>query len=394
MDYNAFFSRELDTIRKEKRYRVFIELHHLAEQFPYALHKHQQRVITWCSNDYLAQGHDPTVIKAMQDALETYGGGSGGTRNISGTTDLHVHLENQLAQLHGKEAALLFSSGYVANETTLATLGQSHPDWVFLSDAANHASMIHGIRATKAQKHIFRHNDTNHLESILQSLKPETPKLIVCESIYSMDGDCAPLQDIARLAKRYHALTYTDEVHAVGIYGRNGGGGAEQQNVMHHIDIIQGTLGKAFGTMGGYIASNAKIIDVIRSKAPAFIFTTSLPPAVVAGACQAIKNIAQNPQIRTDMLHKAERLKQKLQDAHIPMLPSQSHIIPIIIGDAEKCTTISQKLLAKGHYVQPVNYPTVARNSERLRVTLTPKHDESMLDAFVTELTAIWHATN
>ena len=326
----------------------------------------------------------------MQDALRNYGGGSGGTRNISGTTDLHVQLEQRLAQLHRKQAALLFTSGYVANETTLTTLGQSHPHWVFISDAANHASMIHGMRAAKAEKHIFRHNDTDHLEAILKKIPTERPKMIVCESVYSMDGDFAPLKAITQLARRYDALVYTDEVHAVGIYGKHGGGGAEKDGVMDDISIIQGTLAKAFGVMGGYIAGNEQIIDFIRSSAPAFIFTTSLPPTVAAGALKALDQLRDHPQLRTAMLDKAQRMKKNLKQAGIPMLPSPSHIIPIIIGDAALCTKTSQMLLEKGHYVQPVNYPTVPKKTERLRLTLTPKHTNAMIDDFTRAITDVW----
>ncbi|MBC6444753.1 MAG: 5-aminolevulinate synthase [Alphaproteobacteria bacterium GM202ARS2] len=380
----------MQRIKQEKRYRIFIDLQHKADAFPRARHQNKHDVIIWCSNDYLAQGHEPHVIQAMQDALRNYGGGSGGTRNISGTTDLHVQLEKRLARLHNKQAALLFTSGYVANETTLATLGQSHPHWAFISDAANHASMIHGMRAAKAEKHIFQHNDTDHLEAILATMPSDKPKMIVCESVYSMDGDFAPLKAITQLAQRYHALVYTDEVHAVGIYGTNGGGGAEKEGVMDAIDIVQGTLAKAFGVMGGYIAGNAQIIDFIRSTAPAFIFTTSLPPTVVAGALKALDHIRDNPHLRTRMLDKAQRMKKNLKQAGIPMLASPSHIIPIIIGDPSLCTQASQMLLEKGHYVQPVNYPTVPKKTERLRLTLTPKHTNAMIDDFTHAITHVW----
>ncbi|MBC6497581.1 MAG: 5-aminolevulinate synthase [Alphaproteobacteria bacterium GM7ARS4] len=390
MDYDSLFLSHIQTIKDEERYRWFVNLYHQGEEFPYARLDTKRRVIIWCSNDYLGQGQNPHVIRTMQDALADHGGGSGGTRNISGTTNLHVDLEQEIAQLHKKEASLLFTSGYVANETTLTTIGRSHPHWIFLSDASNHASIIHGIRASHAQKHIFRHNDMKDLERHLRALPTQHPKMIVCESVYSMDGDFAPLEDIVTLAKRYNALLYVDEVHAVGLYGNEGGGGGERAHVMEHIDIIQGTLAKAFGVMGGYIAAQQSVIDFIRSTAPGFIFTTSLPPAIAAGALHAMQFLRHRPQLRAQLSQRADAMKRQLQTARIPFSPSPSHIIPIIVGDAQRCRHISDALLQQGHYVQPVNYPTVPKKTERLRVTLTPLHSEEMIRSFVSALQKIW----
>ncbi|MBM3541160.1 MAG: 5-aminolevulinate synthase [Alphaproteobacteria bacterium] len=394
MDYERIFKDAIGRVRSEGRYRVFAELERLAGEFPRALWhgpKGPVRVTVWCANDYLGMGQHPVVLDAMKDALDKHGAGAGGTRNISGTNTLHVRLEAELARLHKKDAALLFTSGYVANQAALSTLADLLPGCIVFSDALNHASMIHGIRASKAERRIFRHNDPQHLEELLAQAPPDAPKLLAFESVYSMDGDIAPLERFCDLARRYRALTYLDEVHAVGMYGQRGAGVAERDGVMDRIDIVEGTLGKAFGVVGGYIAASAPIVDAVRSHAPGFIFTTALPPAVAAGAYASVRYLAQHDELRQQHQARAARLKAQLKRAGIPTLPSESHIVPVLVGDPRLCKAASDALLEHhAIYVQPINYPTVPKGTERLRLTPSPLHDDHMIDALVEALSAIW----
>jgi 5-aminolevulinate synthase len=355
----------------------------------------ERDVVVWCSNDYLGQGQNPVVREAMHAAIEAHGTGSGGTRNISGTTHHHVELERELADWHGKEAALLFTSGYVSNEATLSTLAKVLPNLVIFSDALNHASMIAGIRAAGCERHVFRHNDLDHLESLLARTAPGRPKVIAFESVYSMDGDIAPMREMVALAKRYGALTYLDEVHAVGMYGPRGAGVAERDGVAAEIDIIEGTLGKAVGVMGGYIAADAVIVDAIRSWAPGFIFTTSLPPALAAGAAASIRWLKEHPEVRHAHQARAARLKALFRDAGLPVMPSVSHIVPVLVGDPVHTKMVSDMLLADhGIYVQPINYPTVPKGTERLRFTPTPFHDDRLMGDLVKAMDRLWSHCN
>ena len=393
--YEQAFERVLNQIKAEGRYRSFVDIERRQGAFPHAIWHGpdgDQDILIWCSNDYLAMGQHPKVLDAMRMTLEASGAGAGGTRNISGTSHLHRQLETSLAQLHQKEAALLFTSGYVANEASLQSLCNMLPGCVVFSDELNHASMIEGIRQGNAEKKIFRHNDVQHLRTLLESVPSNRPKLIAFESIYSMDGDVAPLKAICDLADQFQALTYLDEVHAVGLYGSQGGGIAEREGLLHRVDIIQGTLAKAFGVMGGYIAASAKLIDAVRSTAPGFIFTTSLPPLLVAGALASLEHVRTHPELRTSLLDRSNGLKAKLAELQLPMGPSESHIVPLIVGDPLQCKEIAHQLLAEfGLYVQPINYPTVARGSERLRLTPTPLHDQAMLETLVQALSQVWH---
>lgn len=396
MDYEAFFNGHLCRLRDEGRYRVFAELERIVGAFPRArLHREGEAprdVTVWCSNDYLAMGQHPAVVEAMQAAIGAQGSGAGGTRNISGTNTLHAALERELAALHGKEAALVFTSGYVANETTLQTLGALLPGCELYSDAFNHASMIAGIRHSGATRKIFRHNDPRHLEELLSAADPSTPKIVAFESVYSMDGDVSPIGEICDVAHRFGALTYLDEVHAVGMYGARGAGVAERDGVLDKVDIVQATLAKAFGVVGGYIASTAATVDFVRSCGSGFIFTTSLPPAIAAAALASVRLVSNQPELRTRHQERAATLKRRLAAAGLPVMPSTTHIVPVFVGDAALCKQASDLLLDRhAIYVQPINYPTVPRGTERLRLTPTPMHGDDDMVRLVAALQDVWH---
>ena len=395
MDYQSIFQSAIDRLHDEGRYRVFIDILRTKGSYPNArcFHGHNgpQPITVWCSNDYLGMGQHPAVVAAMEEALHSVGAGSGGTRNIGGNTHYHLDLEAELADLHGKEAALLFTSGYVSNEATLATLGKLLPGCVIFSDELNHASMIAGIKNSGCDKRVFRHNDLAHLEELLAAEAPETPKLIAFESVYSMDGDIAPIAEMCDLADRYGALTYLDEVHAVGMYGARGGGISERDGLAHRVTIIEGTLGKAFGVMGGYIAADRNIVDCIRSYAPGFIFTTSLSPVLVAGALAAVRHLKGSNSEREAQQAGAAALKAKLVEAGLPVMNSVTHIVPLAVGCPIKAKRISDILLGEyGLYVQPINYPTVPRGTERLRFTPGPNHSAEMIDRLTAALVEIW----
>ena len=398
MDYNKYFTGALDSLKNEGRYRVFNDIKRTLGSFPNAIHysdSNEKEVSVWCSNDYLGMGQNKNVLSAMHEAIDSSGAGSGGTRNISGTSHYHVLLEKELADLHNKEGALLFTSGYISNEASLSTIASILPNCVVLSDELNHASMIQGIRNSKAERIIFKHNDPDHLDKILKTINPERPKLVAFESVYSMDGDIAPIKELCEVAKANNALTYLDEVHAVGMYGSRGGGIAEREGLMDELDIIEGTLAKAFGTMGGYIASNKNIIDVIRSFASSFIFTTSLPPAIAAGALASVKHLKESNIERKIHQERAKSLKEKLRQTGIIVMPSDSHIVPILVGDPVLCKKASDILLSDfSIYVQPINYPTVPKGKERLRITPSPLHDEKMTDYLVDSLKKVWRELN
>jgi 5-aminolevulinate synthase len=395
VDYSRVFTQAIDRLHAEGRYRVFIDILRNKGMFPnarcFAGHNGPKPITVWCSNDYLAMGQHPKVIAAMEEALHDVGAGSGGTRNIGGNTHYHVDLEGELADLHGKEAALLFTSGYVSNEATLATLAKILPGCVIFSDELNHASMIAGIRNSGCEKQVFRHNDLAHLEELLAAADPAVPKLIAFESVYSMEGDVAPIAAMCDLADKYNALTYLDEVHAVGMYGARGGGISERDRVAHRLTVIEGTLGKAFGVMGGYIAADRMIVDVIRSYAPGFIFTTSLSPVLVAGVLASVRHLKQSSVERDGQQAAAAKLKAMMREAGLPVMLGETHIVPVMVGDPVKAKKISDILLAEyGVYVQPINYPTVPRGTERLRFTPGPAHDEAMMVELVAALVEIW----
>lgn len=398
-DYKAAFQNSVEQVRSEGRYRVFADLKRLRGQFPQAVRRREdgseQGVVVWCSNDYLGMGQHPVVLDAMTAEIEAVGAGAGGTRNISGTTRSAVDLEAELASWHQKEAALLFTSGYVANEATLSTLQKILPGLIIFSDALNHASMIEGIRHGGGPRHIFRHNDLEHLEELLAAAPLAAPKLIAFESVYSMDGDIADIAGTIALAKKYGAMTYLDEVHAVGLYGETGAGVAERDGVLDGIDIIECTLGKAIGVMGGYIAADAVIVDAVRSWASGFIFTTSLPPALTAGALASVRHLKAHPELRDAHQERAATLKRRLVEAGIPVLPSVSHIVPVHVGDPVHCKLISDMLLEDfGIYVQPINYPTVPKGTERLRFTPSPNHDDGMIDKLVDAMDRLFSHCN
>jgi 5-aminolevulinate synthase len=389
-DYKAHFASAVEALKAERRYRVFANLERQVGRFPRALYRGAdgpREVVVWCSNDYLGMGQHPKVVSALQDAAGRMGAGAGGTRNISGTNHPLVELEAELAELHGKEAALVFTSGFISNEAAISTIARLLPDCLILSDQLNHASMIEGVRRSGCQKQIWRHNDVEHLESLLRAAGTERTKLIVFESVYSMDGDVAPIKRIADLAGRYNAMTYIDEVHAVGIYGPHGAGIAERDGVMERMDVIEGTLAKAFGTLGGYIAGAAPVVDAVRSYAP------GLPPGLAAAACASIRHLKESWLERAAQQRQVERTKHALLHAGLPVMASETHIIPVLVGDAHACKAASDRLLDHHSiYIQPINYPTVPRGTERLRITPSPYHGDELIEELTEALVETWHA--
>ncbi|WMT87727.1 5-aminolevulinate synthase [Pelagibacterium sp. 26DY04] len=397
MDYRGIFEDAIDALRVEKRYRVFADLERIAGHFPRAVFRdsadNAREITIWCSNDYLGMGQHPKVIGAMQETAGKLGAGAGGTRNISGTNRPLVELERSLADLHRKEAALVFTSGFVSNEAAISTIARLIPDCLILSDQLNHASMIQGVRQSGMEKKIFRHNDLAHLRELLAAAGKQRPKLIVFESVYSMDGDVAPIEAIADLADEFGAMTYIDEVHAVGMYGPRGGGICEREGLMDRIDIIEGTLAKGFGVMGGYITANKAIVDAVRSYAPEFIFTTALPPALCAAARASIEHLKTSSVEREGHQRQAGRVKRVLAEAGLPVMPTDTHIVPLIVGDARLCKAASDMLMDRHNiYIQPINYPTVPKGTERLRITPTPYHSDDMIAELCDALIAVWQA--
>jgi 5-aminolevulinate synthase len=394
MKYDDFFADALVPLRHERRYRIFAELERIAGRFPYAIWRScnsSREVVIWCSNDYLGMGQHPKVIGAMVETATRVGTGAGGTRNIGGTNSALVELERELADLHGKAAALVFTSGYVSNQTGISTIARLIPDCLILSDELNHNSMIEGVRGSGLEKKIWRHNDVADLERLLAAAAPGRPKLVVFESLYSMDGDVAPIRRICDLAERYHAMTYCDEVHAVGMYGPRGAGVAAREGAMHRIDVIEGTLAKAFGCLGGYIAGTANLVDAVRSHAPGFIFTTALPPPICAAATAAIRHLKASRWERERHKERAARVKSVLSAAALPVMSNDTHIVPVMVGDPHKCKAASDLLLSEHNiYIQPINFPTVARGTERLRITPTPFHDDALIDALAEALVDVW----
>ena len=397
MNYQSIFEDAIDQLKAEKRYRVFADLERIVGRFPRALWRKEGRenepreIVVWCSNDYLGMGQHQSVLGAMISTAQGLGTGAGGTRNISGTSHPLVELEAELADLHGKEAGLVFTSGFVSNEAGISTIAKLLPNCLILSDELNHASMIEGIRRSGCEKKLWRHNDVEHLEELLEAADPERAKLIVFESVYSMDGDIAPIKEICDLAEKYGALTYIDEVHAVGMYGPRGGGIADREGLMGRIDVIEGTLAKAFGTLGGYITATKAICDAVRSYAPGFIFTTALPPAIAAAAAASIRHLKRSSAERDMQQRQAQRVKDVLGGAGLPVMPTATHIVPVMVGDPDLCKKASDMLLEEhGIYIQPINYPTVPRGTERLRITPTPFHDDDLVDALKTSLVEVW----
>lgn len=394
-DYKVYFGNAVDSVRGEGRYRVFQDIRRIKGEFPKAVwykdDYSEKEIVVWCSNDYLGMGQNDCVVEAVKSAVDAAGTGSGGTRNIAGTTHYHVQLEKELADLHDKDRALVFTSGYVANEATLGVMSKILPGLIIFSDEMNHASMISGIQRARCEKHIFKHNDLDDLEEKLKSVPADSPKLIAFESVYSMDADIAPIKEICDLADKYNALTYIDEVHAVGMYGKRGGGVSEARGLMDRIDIIQGTLAKAYGMIGGYIAANEAIVDAVRSMASGFIFTTSIPPSTAAGALRSVKILKISPEMREQHQARANALKTSFRKAGFPFIDGDTHIVPLMVGDPVKCKAISDRLIEEfGIYVQPINYPTVPRGTERLRFTPSPFHSEDMMEALMDALSVIW----
>ncbi|WP_319515722.1 5-aminolevulinate synthase [uncultured Cohaesibacter sp.] len=395
MQYLDFFESAVSSLKEEKRYRIFADLERQAGRFPHAIWRAdnglEREILVWCSNDYLGMGQHPDVIDAMSDTAQKMGTGAGGTRNISGTNHPLVQLEAELADLHHKEASLVFTSGFVSNEAAISTIAKLLPNCLILSDELNHASMIAGVKNSGMQKQVFRHNDMEHLEELLAAAGKDRAKLIVFESVYSMDGDVAPIKEICDLADKYSAMTYIDEVHAVGMYGPRGAGIAEREGLMDRIDIIEGTLAKAFGTLGGYITAKAPIVDAVRSYAPGFIFTTAMPPAIAAAACCSVRHLKESQSERDGQQRQAARTKEVLSNAGLPVMPSDTHIVPLFVGDPDLCKQASDILLdTHGIYIQPINYPTVPRGTERLRITPTPFHDDKLVDGLCEALKDVW----